>query len=198
MEEFFAASGVAVGKTRVHVNLYDRVVAPEENRGKISRRVFVRQEIRLRSLNWVREMKIEAGSLAELNQWIPAWLSSLSLARGQIVVDQISGFLERSTRCHGFGCLKTGLLPGPVFASPLVFLICTDTQGQRFGVLAVQSFSVAAGHLGADRSGQAEVDHDADTPNRPSGILGDSATILHAGPWIDPSSKTTVGRCRIS
>ncbi|KAA1257891.1 hypothetical protein LF1_03810 [Rubripirellula obstinata] len=129
------------------------------------------------------EMKIEAGSLAELNQWIPHWLSSLSLARGQIVVDQIHGLLKRSARCSGFQTHSSNR----TIASPLVFLIGTDSNGQRSAVLAAHSFSVSpvppSGHLGANATG--------------IGVLGDSATILHAGPWGESLSKESIATSSI-
>ena len=151
-------------------------------------------------------MKIEAGSLAELNQWIPAWLSSLSLARGQIVVDQIRGTLERSTQCNGFEVPRTGHL----CPLPLVFLTSTDSDGQRFAVMAAQSFSVASGHLGADDNDSQIQSDDKSLVKNPSkgrskgpskrrnrGMLGDSATILHAGPWVDASCKTSMDSLQI-
>lgn len=124
------------------------------------------------------KMKIEAGSLAELNQWIPAWLGSLSLARGQIVVDQIHGLLARSARCSRFEVPSSGRS----ISSPLVFLVSTDSNGQKSAVLAAQSFSVTlsdpSGHLGAKGGA--------------TGILGDSATILHAGTWVEKPTERSV------
>lgn len=166
------------------MNHYDRAVVAEENpekpqkkiRGKVLRGAFGTIQFRQKSVNRVSEVKIEAGSLAELNQWIPAWLSSLSLARGQIVVDQIRGFLEKSKRCEGF----RRSMPDTSISSPLVFLISTDSNGQRCAVLAAQSFSVPSGHFGAHGSGNSRLE---------TGVLGDSATILHAGAWGDPTQK---------
>jgi GNAT superfamily N-acetyltransferase len=110
----------------------------------------------------VNDIKIQVGTLADLNQWIPAWLNGLSLARSQIVIDQIRGFLERSQRCVDFRLTGQQALP---IESPLLFLISTDSNRRRCAVLAGQSFSVS---------------HD-----QPSGHLGDCATILHAGAMFE-------------
>lgn len=90
------------------------------------------------------------------------------------MVDQVRGLLDRSRRCDHFavpavcGTESAAVEPLTSVSSPLMFLVSTDASGNRTGVLAAQSFSAPSGHL------------------------GDSATILHAGTL--PVAKQPAGK----
>ena len=98
------------------------------------------------------ELIVETTPISELGEWLPDWLGGLSIARGQIVVDQIRGCLERTQSLEG----NQG--DDVQENSPLIWLTASDSQGRRESILAIQSFSSSEGRL------------------------GDTATILHAGP----------------